>query len=107
MRPPRSARSLREGVRTESNLEGVMGETEQHDEQVSAPEADYAGLLRALTVERFAPWRPPESATERAPSARRQQSKAPAPKPANPSDVPNVRGPVHDGKSSIRPWRTR
>jgi hypothetical protein len=86
------------------NLEGVMAGTEQHEEQVSAPDADYTGLLRAVTVERFTAWKPPESATDRAASLGHQLTKTPW---ANTSDVPNVRGRVHDDKNGNKPGRTR
>ena len=81
-----------------------MAGTEHHEEHVSAPEVDYTDLLRALTVERFTAWKPPESATDRSAPLGHQRTKTPW---VNTSDVPNVRGRVHDDKSSNKPGRTR
>ena len=81
-----------------------MAGTEHHEEHVSAPEVDYADLLRALTVERFTPWKPPESAPDRPAPLGHQRTRATS---VNTSGIPTVRGRVQDVKSSNKTGRTR
>lgn len=81
-----------------------MGITEPNEGRGSLPRVDHADLLRALTVERFAVWNPPEPVGGLAPSLGHSWA---TPSRVNTSDLTNVRGRDHDDKKNRKPGRLR
>jgi len=81
-----------------------MARAKPNEEHETVAEVDHAELLRVLTVERFRVWKPPGRATDRA--ARQDHPRSEAALVSALTDA-NVRGRVHDGKTSNKPGRTR